>query len=256
MHISRIPFRKINNIKMLVNPLPGSEIGIPLFFLEKTFTNLHYGIDINTKELFFFQSLVGFFTYGTDRLLDSINNDNNTELNIYFRNNKEIMGILLLLAYCIIIKDLVSVEETKFLVLPLTSTLYYKQFKERFGEFKAIYISSFWVLTSIIIPSVWYEGNYNIINDPLNYIPCFLSILGTSNLADIKDLEEDKEDGINTWPVIFGKEKSAKISILILLISTYLVAINNNIYKFPIESSLFELQNIGSIIYANNITQE
>jgi len=96
MHISRIPFRKINNIKMLVNPLPGSEIGIPLFFLEKTFTNLHYGIDINTKELFFFQSLVGFFTYGTDRLLDSINNDNNTELNIYFRNNKEIMGILLL----------------------------------------------------------------------------------------------------------------------------------------------------------------
>jgi len=76
---------------------------------------------------------------------------------------------------------------------------------------KAIYISSFWVLTSIIIPSVWYEGNYNIINDPLNYIPCFLSILGTSNLADIKDLEEDKEDGINTWPVIFGKEKSSKI---------------------------------------------
>ena len=51
MHISRIPLRKINNIKMLINPLPGSEIGIPLFFLEKTFTNLHYGVDINTKEL-------------------------------------------------------------------------------------------------------------------------------------------------------------------------------------------------------------
>ena len=37
MHISRIPLRKINNIKMLINPLPGSEIGIPLFFLEKHF---------------------------------------------------------------------------------------------------------------------------------------------------------------------------------------------------------------------------
>ena len=185
-----------------------------------------------------------------------INSDNDKELSIYFRNNKEIMGILLLLAYGVIIKDLVSVEETKFLVLPLTSTLYYKEFKERFGELKAIYISSFWVLAAIIIPSVWYEGNYNIINDPLNYIPCFLSIVGTSNLADIKDLEEDKEDGINTWPVIFGKETSAKISILILLMSTYLVAINSNIYKFPIESTIFELQNIGSIIYANNITRE
>ena len=254
MHISISPLRKINNINMIINPLPGSEIGIPLFFLEKTFTNLHYGIDINSKELFFFQSLVGFFTYGTDRLLDSINNDSDKELSIYFRNNKEIMGLLLLLAYCTIIKDLFSVQETQIFVLPLTSTLFYKQFKEKLGELKAIYISSFWVLAAIIIPSVWYEGNYNIILDPLNYIPCFLSILGTSNLADIKDLEEDKEDGINTWPVILGKEKSAKISILILLLSTYLVAINENIYKFPIESSLFELQNIGSIIYASNIS--
>ena len=143
MHISRIPLRKINNIKMLINPLPGSEIGIPLFFLEKTFTNLHYGVDINTKELFFFQSLVGFFTYGTDRLLDSINSDSDKELSIYFRNNKEIMGILLLLAYGVIVKDLIAIEETKLLVLPLTSTFYYKQFKERFGELKAIYISSF-----------------------------------------------------------------------------------------------------------------
>ena len=84
--------------------------------------------------------MVGFFTYGTDRLLDAINSDNDKELSIYFRNNKEIMGILLLLAYGVIIKDLVSVEETKFLVLPLTSTLYYKEFKERFGELKAIYM--------------------------------------------------------------------------------------------------------------------
>ena len=254
MHISRIPLRKINNIKMLINPLPGSEIGIPLF-LEKTFTNLHYGVDINTKELFF-SKFSRIFTYGTDRLLDSINSDSDKELSIYFRNNKEIMGILLLLAYGVIVKDLIAIEETKLLVLPLTSTFYYKQFKERFGELKAIYISSFWVLAAIIIPSVWYERNYNILYDPLNYIPCFLSILGTSNLADIKDVEEDKKDGINTWPVILGREKSAKISIIILLISTYLVGINSNIYKFPIESTLFELQNIGSIIYANNITQE
>jgi|TARA_Y100000389_G_scaffold5404_1_gene5174 4-hydroxybenzoate polyprenyltransferase len=255
MHISRIFLRKRNNINMLINPLPGTEIGIPLFFLEKTFTNLHYGIDINTKELFFFQSLVGFLTYGTDRLLDSINSpDNNKELNLYFRKNKEFLGILLLLAYGIIIKDLISVEETRLLVIPLTSTFYYKEFKERFGELKAIYISSFWVLASVIIPCVWYEGNYNILYDPLNYMPCFLSILGTSNLADIKDLKEDKEDGIRTWPVILGKENSAKVSILILLISTYLVGINSNIYKFPIESSLFELQNIGSIIYATNLT--
>lgn len=257
MHLTRLPLtRSVNNIKMIVNPLPGSEIGIPLFFLEKTFTNLHYGIDINNKELFLFQSMVGFFTYGTDRLLDSINTpDDNKELNIYFRKNKELLGILLLISYGFIIKDLYSVDETKLLILPLTSTLFYKQFKENFGEFKAIYISSFWVLASVIIPCVWYDNNYDILYDPINYLPCFLSILGTSNLADIKDIQEDKEQGINTWPVLFGKQNSAKISILILLLSSYLLAINKNIYTFPILSSLFELQNFGSIFYAFNLTQ-
>ena len=126
MHLTTLPLtRSVNNIKMIVNPLPGSEIGIPLFFLEKTFTNLHYGIDINNKELFLFQSMVGFFTYGTDRLLDSINTpDDNKELNIYFRKNKELLGILLLISYGFIIKDLYSVDETKLLILPLTSTLF------------------------------------------------------------------------------------------------------------------------------------
>ena len=110
MHIVRIPnCRSLNKINMIVNPLPGSEIGIPLYFLEKTFTNLHYGIDINNKELFLFQSMVGFFTYGTDRLLDSINTpDDNKELNIYFRKNKKLLGILLLISYGFIIKDLYS----------------------------------------------------------------------------------------------------------------------------------------------------
>ena len=67
--------------------------------------------------------------------------------------------------------------------------------------------------------------------------------------------EEDREEGIKTWPVLFGKENSAKISILILLLSSYLLAMNENIYKFPLLSSLFELQNFGSIIYAQNLTQ-
>lgn len=252
--ISPIISPRIRSIKNLVNPLPGTEIGIPLFFLEKTFTNLHYGIDINTINLFLFQTLLGFFTYGTDRLLDSLNSNDNKELNIYFRENKEILGILLFLSYIKINQDLLSIEETELLTIPLASTFFYRQFKEKFGEFKALYIASFWTLAAVIIPCVWYDHNYNILMDPINYVPCFLSIFGTSNLADIKDLEEDKNNGINTWPVVLGKEKSAQLSIASILISTILVLINKNINNFPIESALFELQNIGSLIYAGNLT--
>ena len=95
--------------------------------------------------------------------------------------------------------------------------------------FSISWISSFWVLASVIIPCVWYDNNYDILYDPINYLPCFLSILGTSNLADIKDIEEDRELGINTWPVLFGKQNSAKISIFILLLSSYLLAINEKL---------------------------
>ena len=245
---------RIRPIKNLVNPLPGTEIGIPLFFLEKTFTNLHYGIDINTINLFLFQTLLGFFTYGTDRLLDSFNKESKKELDIYFQNNKESLSLLLFLSFIEIVIRLYSVDETKILILPLTTTLFYKQFKESYGELKAIYIASFWTLAAVIIPCVWYDHNYNILMDPINYMPCFLSIFGTSNLADIKDLEQDKNNGINTWPVVLGKEKSAQLSIGSILISTILVLINKNIYNFPIESALFELQNIGSLIYASNLT--
>ena len=150
--------------------------------------------------------------------------------------------------------ELLSVEATQLLTIPLASTLFYRSFKENFGEFKALYIASFWTLAAVIIPCIWYDYNYDILNDPINYIPCFLSILGTSNLADIKDIEEDKEEGINTWPVLFGKKKAAQISIVLIFLSTIIFGINENIKNFPLESALFELQNIGSLIYAGNLT--
>jgi len=254
LRITKSNTPRIKLIKNLINPLPGSEIGIPLFFLEKIFTNLHYGKDINTFNLFYFQTILGFFTYGTDRLLDSLNSSDNKELNIYFRENKEIMIILLFISYVKINIDLLAIEETKLLTIPLTSTLFYRQLKEKFGRLKAIYIASFWTIAAVIIPCIWYDHNYNILIDPLNYLPCFLSIFGTSNLADIKDIEEDKKNGINTWPVVLGKEKSAQLSVGSILLSTILVLINKNIYIFPIETTLFELQNIVSLAYAKNLT--
>ena len=213
-----------------------------------------YTANINTQNLFIFQTLLGFFTYGTDRLLDALNSNDNKELNIYFRENKEILSILLFLSYIKINVDLLAVEETQLFTIPLASTLLYRQFKEKFGEFKALYIASFWTLAAVLIPCIWYDHTYDILKDPINYLPCFLSILGTSNLADIKDIEEDKEDGINTWPVLFGKKKATQISIVLIFLSTIIFGINENIKNFPVESALFELQNIGSLIYAGNLT--
>ena len=245
--------KKIINV---VNPLPGTEIGIPLFFLETLFTELHYGYNINNKDLFFFQTMLGFFTYGTDRLLDSLNNKKEDEFNKYLRENKEIMTILLGVSFIYITRELISVDETKIMLLPLTSTLFYRDLKKKYGELKPIYIGVFWTLASIIIPCIWHDNSYEILQDPLNYMPCFLSLVGTSNLADIKDIEEDKENGINTWGVRYGKRLSINFSILLVFLSTILVGFNKNLNNFPIESTIFELQNIGSLVYAGNLSSE
>ena len=41
----------------------------------------------------------------------------------------------------------------------------------------------------------------------LCYIPCLLTMFSTSNIADIKDIEEDTLANIQTIPVKFEKDK-------------------------------------------------
>jgi len=83
------------------------------------------------------------------------------------------MIILLFISYVKINIDLLAIEESKLLTIPLTSTLFYRQLKEKFGRLKALYIASFWTIAAVIIPCIWYDHNYNILIDPLNYLPCF-----------------------------------------------------------------------------------
>ena len=60
-----------------------------------------------------------------------------------------------------------------------------------------------WVST-IILPCVIYENNFNI-DDYQVYLPAFFSLVSSSNLADIKDIEEDKINNVNTIPVLYGR---------------------------------------------------
>ena len=50
-----------------------------------------------------------------------------------------------------------------------------------------------WTLSAVILPCVLYENDFSILKYPLDYLPCFLNILASSNLADVKDIEEDKK---------------------------------------------------------------
>ena len=75
-----------------------------------------------------------------------------------------------------------------------------------------------------------------------------LTIFGTSNLADAKDVEEDYNNNITTIPVRYGYKFSNTLSVSALFLSSILFLINHNYNDRPIINNLYEIQNIVSFI--------
>lgn len=203
----------------IYNPIIGSNLGVPLNILQLLFTTTYYHENIITNQLIFLQFALGIFTYGTDRLLDASNYlKNNEDLKKYTDKKIDYYDFLIkrmnynifiiIVSYIYIFNLLIDNEETYPFLLVLTSTLFYRDIKKNFGEFKALYISILWTLGSVILPCVIHDNNYEILNYPSIYIPSCLLMFGSSNMLDIKDIDEDREDGINTLPIKLGKDKS------------------------------------------------
>ena len=70
-----------------------------------------------------------------------------------------------------------------------------------------------------------------------------LLLFSSTNLADIKDIEEDKQNEILTLPVQYGEENTMKIVFGSLALSSLLFGLHPNYLERPIINSLFELQN-------------
>lgn len=245
-----------SNKNILINPLPGATLGIPLNIIQYVLTTAHYNENILNPELITLQFCLGFFTYGYDRLLDAIeyNNtqdyvsENKKQLYNYLINNKNYISLSLLLSYLYICNQLILNDYgIEFLIL-LTSTVFYKNIKSEFGQFKAAYIAFFWTLSCIILPCVLHDNNLDILYDPYSYGPCFLTLFASSNLLDLKDIEEDLNNKIYTLPIAIGEKNSIIISYMAIFLSIILFFNNENYYNNLIPNTLFQLQNIGSLV--------
>tara|TARA_B100000497_G_C7573511_1_gene345528 strand:- start:64 stop:939 length:876 start_codon:yes stop_codon:yes gene_type:complete len=261
-------FNNNDELNTIYNPIIGSSIGIPLNIIQYIFTNIYYDYNIINIELILLQFAIGITTYGTDRLLDAIDYNNTIVLN----NNNEIIPlekknyynyllknvnyniITILSSYLYILYLLSQESETYIFILLLSSTIFYRNLKKEFGQFKAIYIGIFWTIGTIILPIVYHDQNYDIINYPLIYLPNILSLFGSSNLLDIKDIKKDKEDNIYTLPVLYGENISTCISHIAIFLSILLFSQNNNFDSNLWLTSLYELQNFGSFFINSNKT--
>ena len=238
-----LPENDLPENNKLYNPIIGSELGIPLNILQFIFTTNYYNENIifDNKELILLQFAIGIFTYGTDRLFDALEYKNKYDSNKYdlnqfdntyklekinyytnILNNYNISRVSIIGSYIFILYILLPNEDTYIFLFLLTSTLKYKQIKTNFGLIKSSYIAIFWTVGTIILPCVYYDNTYEILNHPINYLPTALIMFGSSNFLDISDIEEDKKENINTLPVIYGKENIEAISNISIILGIFM----------------------------------
>lgn len=269
--ISNIPLQIYNSYSkpLTINNnylFSGLDIGIPLNIFSNIFTNLHYGYDITTPKIIGIQFLLGYYTYMKDRYGDAIEyyenpfNTSKIEFYNYIYNNREIYQLTIFLSYIMFSILLLTNNNGNdiSILYPFLPLLYlngeYKNYKPSLNAIKPIYIGIMWTLASVILPCVIHEHNYNIMNYPLDYMPCFLTLFATSNFADVKDIAEDKINNITTLPIAIGEKKSNLISLIALSLSSILLIENPNFDNRIIINSIVELQNFGImyLLYNNS----
>ena len=181
--------------------------------------------------------MIGYYCYGKDRYKDALQYENDNSQVVSLKKQelydtllryKSIYKVSYCFSFYMIILLLYSFDDT-LQILPiitlLYSTEYYKQLKEYSSILKPFYVSFMWTFCTVIMPCVLYEHNYDILYDAYVYIPCF-SFVCTTNLADIKDIEEDRNNNINTIPVTYGKTNTQALIYGSITISSLLFGLH------------------------------
>jgi hypothetical protein len=89
---------------------------------------------------------------------------------------------------------------------------------------------------------LWKKLNY-----PFDYLPSIFLLIASSSLLDIKDIDEDKKNGIDTLAVIFGEKNCKIIAYMAILISSILFTLSSHFKDYPLQNGIFEIQNAGII---------
>jgi hypothetical protein len=128
----------------------------------------------------------------------------------------------------------------------------YIDYKRKYGVLKPIIVASFWVAAVFFLPCVIHDGDYSVLSHPESYIPPLLTVFASSNLADIKDIDEDAFGGVRTIPVVFGKYVAGGVSAVSLITACYIHFYGFNIQPLNelIQTSpeIFVVKSISSLL--------
>lgn len=213
-----------NSIQFLVN----SNIWIALAtvaFYELSLLQLGVDLKLNSTDIFLFFSTL--FIYNLFRILG----ENIDPKSWYVKNYNYTKTLSYLsffassIAFFFIDKYLLPV----ILLAGILTILYVGPFSinrskrfnlRKFWFLKSIIVSLVWVLLTVVLPLL--ENNFLSFNFSIFSLEKFFFILGITIPYDIKDLLEDKSNGVHTVVGKFGVEKTKWISNSILLLGLVL----------------------------------
>lgn len=241
---------------------PGAVLGVPLSIIQNVFTNLHYGYDITSWQSVVLQFLIGYYTYGKDRYKDALEYheapyatdkaDMYNELvgnSEFYADSYQVVFQIIMLIMLLEFRDLNIVP----FILMLYSCEFYKDLKRVIPLAKPVYVSTMWTLSSVVLPCVLYDHDFSIIQDVSAYLPCFFTMFALTNVADIRDVDVDRMNGINTIPVAFGQVPTATVAQVALLFSSLMFGLNSHYLDRPVVNGLVELHNAalsGYLMYS------
>ena len=233
---------------------PGTVLGVPLSIIQNVFTNVHYGYDVTSWQSVLLQFLIGYYTYGKDRYKDALEYEDApyptdktdmygelVENSEFYEMSYQVVFELIILIMLFEFRDLNIVPFT----LLLYSSEYYKDLKRILPLAKPVYVSTMWTFSSVVLPCVIYDHDFSILQDISAYLPCFLTMFALTNIADIRDVDVDRVNGIETIPVAFGQVPTAIVAQVALLISSFVFGMNTHYLDRPVVNSLVELHNAG-----------
>lgn len=188
-------------MKLNLRPVLGADVGLSLVLLQAA---SHHEI---TPSLVMCDLALCHSIYGRDRLKDQIR-DQNLQ---YLDTECMIFNVSTSLATVLAIYFMLKYEHNECIPLIVFLSNCYHNTKRHLGISKSFVIGILWAYTIIFVPP---EGG-------AKDLFCMYSAVysGASNLADIKDVEDDRRQNIRTIPVSHGVKATYDVSAILASIA-------------------------------------
>lgn len=215
-------------MKINLRPILGTEVGLSLALMQ---ASAHHEI---TPSLVLCDLAISHAIYGRDRLKDQLSNSKEQPIDHNLFNYTT--SIANLIAFLFLLKF----ECTECMPIVTFLANAYSRSKVKFGNTKPFLIGILWAYAIVFLPPDDVPNNLFLVYSSL--------YAATSNIADIKDIEEDKENGIITLPVKFGEKATYIVSAVLASVA---LATHTGFDDWTIGDTFIEIVSAGLFLYSS-----